>query len=154
MIGYRVDHIEPGWEGWELKPTQPAVRGRGVGELLAPVKLHGRGAYSPGRKGICFLRVSAGPSSPLTQPRQGALPWGKAEEQWGIGYGQTSSQTTSYFSLLQPEGKGYIRAWTAAASQKEEWTLAFLPLPSTYFQEVIWKQAGDWLRSSFPSGFP
>lgn len=32
--------------------------------------------------------------------------------------------------------------------------MAFLPSPSTHSQDFIRKQAGGWLNSSFPSGFP
>lgn len=57
--------------GWELKPTQPAVRGSG--EFLAPFN-YTVGGHTPQKEGGCSLRVPAGPSPSLTQPGQGALP--------------------------------------------------------------------------------
>jgi hypothetical protein len=49
-IWYKVDDTLPEWGGWELKPTEPAVRESR--ELSAPIQLHGEGGTLPRRKRV------------------------------------------------------------------------------------------------------
>lgn len=144
-----------------MKPTQPAVRGRGVGELLAPVKLHGRGAYAPRKErdlfpqGPCWTK----PTSYPAWAGGSALRAGRGT----MGKWMWTNQFPNYFPLLPPptrrgkgrgqKGKGVLGPELQLPLRRKNgpWPSSLHLQPTSGdLLEAGWRR----LRPSSPSGFP